>query len=91
MSFQPRTSLEKELFSALGRNEEVLNPNKELTNAEEKALKVMSVKDVRHILPFHDKSNEFVRWPVQMSFRSPISHLKCLCISMLTLLVVKIA
>ncbi|GFS13863.1 U3 small nucleolar RNA-associated protein 14 like protein A [Elysia marginata] len=43
--FKPRTPLEKELFAALGQSEEVLNPNQELTKAEERALKAMSVKE----------------------------------------------
>ncbi|RUS73199.1 hypothetical protein EGW08_019045 [Elysia chlorotica] len=43
--FKPRSTLEKELFAALGQSEDVLNPNKELTKAEERALKAMSIKD----------------------------------------------
>ena len=44
--FQPRTPLELELFAALGKSEDVLHPKKELTAAEEKALKAMSIQEV---------------------------------------------
>ncbi|XP_005108218.1 U3 small nucleolar RNA-associated protein 14 homolog A [Aplysia californica] len=45
--FVPRTPLEQELYAALGKSEDILKPDKEMTVAEEKALKAMSIKEAR--------------------------------------------
>ncbi|CAG5134199.1 unnamed protein product, partial [Candidula unifasciata] len=46
-AFTPRTALEKEIYEALGKSEDVLRPDQKLTVAEQRALKVMSVKEAK--------------------------------------------
>uniref|UniRef100_A0A0B7A5Z1 U3 small nucleolar RNA-associated protein 14 homolog A n=1 Tax=Arion vulgaris TaxID=1028688 RepID=A0A0B7A5Z1_9EUPU len=46
-SFTPRTPLEKEIYEALGKSEDILRPDEEMTVAETKALKAMSVKEAK--------------------------------------------
>ncbi|CAG5126282.1 unnamed protein product, partial [Candidula unifasciata] len=45
--FTPRTALEKEIYEALGKSEDIIHPNQELTTAEQRALNVMSVKEAK--------------------------------------------
>ncbi|BFZ09220.1 hypothetical protein BsWGS_12259 [Bradybaena similaris] len=46
-AFTPRTPLEKEIYEALGKSEDIIRPNQEFTVAEERALKAMSVKEAK--------------------------------------------
>ncbi|XP_059153916.1 U3 small nucleolar RNA-associated protein 14 homolog C-like [Physella acuta] len=45
--FTPRTSLEQEIYAALGKSSDVLKTNQELTETEARALKAMSVKEAK--------------------------------------------
>jgi len=45
--FTPRSALEQELYAALGKSQDIMHPDKELTEAEERALKAMSIKEAK--------------------------------------------